>query len=217
MQDSTSREKILKKIRQALINKTPPRFPAIDMDKNIYSVKIESMEEQFASAFTSVGGKFVYCESEIEFLEQMMNISKEYKWTRFHCWEKPITDFMDEAEFPYTKEDYDLPEGMVGITSCEALVARLGSVIVSSRQGSGRKLFPVPTSHVVMAYTSQLVPEMKDALLLIRNKYKDPIPSMIASITGPSRTADIEKTLVSPAHGPRDIFVFLIDDTKPSA
>ncbi len=216
MQDSTSREKILKKIRQALINKTPPRFPSIDWDKTIYSVRDESLEEQFANAFTAVGGKFIFCETELEFLEHVMDLSREYDWKRFHCWEKKLTDFMDEAEFPYTKEDNDLPEGMVGITSCEALVARLGSIVVSSRQGSGRRLFPVPTSHLVIAYSSQLVPEMKDALQLIKNKYPDQIPSMIASLTGPSRTADIEKTLVSPAHGPRDIFVFLIDDSLPS-
>lgn len=37
---------------------------------------------------------------------------------------------------------------------------------------------------------------------------------MIAALTGPSRTADIEKTLVTPAHGPRDIFVFVIHDAK---
>lgn len=207
---------MLKKIRQALINKTPPRFPTIDWDKNIYTSREESSEEQFANAFTAVGGKFIFCETKLEFLENIMELSKEYQWTRFHCWEKQITDFLDETEFPYTKEDSDLPEGMVGITSCEALVARLGSIVVSSKQGSGRRLFPVPTSHIVMAYTSQLVPEMKDALLLIKDKYKDQIPSMIASLTGPSRTADIEKTLVSPAHGPRDIFVFLIEDSLPS-
>ncbi len=207
---------MLKKIRQALINKTPPRFPAIDWDKNIYATTDESLEEQFAVAFQAVGGKFVFCENKLEFLEQVMELSKQYEWSRFHVWEKNITDFLDDAEFPYTTDDYDLPEGMVGITSCEALVARLGSVVVSSRQGSGRKLFPVPTSHIVIAYSSQLVPEMKDALLLIKNKYTDQIPSMIAALTGPSRTADIEKTLVSPAHGPRDIFVFLIDDSNPS-
>lgn len=207
---------MLKKIRQALINKTPPRFPAIDWDKNIYAIQDQSLEEQFAMAFQAVGGKFVFCENKLEILEHIMDLSKQFEWTRFHVWEKNITDFLDEAEFPYTTEDYDLPEGMVGITSCEALVARLGSVIVSSRQGSGRKLFPVPTSHIVIAYSSQLVPEMKDALLLIKNKYSDQIPSMIASLTGPSRTADIEKTLVSPAHGPRDIFVFLIDDSNLS-
>jgi L-lactate dehydrogenase complex protein LldG len=35
---------------------------------------------------------------------------------------------------------------------------------------------------------------------------------MISVITGPSRTADIEKTLVMGAHGPKNIFVFFIDD-----
>lgn len=207
---------MLKKIRQALINKTPPRFPAIDWEKNIYATRDESLEEQFANAFTAVGGKFIFCETELDFLENVLDLAKEYNWSKFHCWEKSLTEFMDTAAFPYTSDDYDLPEGMVGITSCEALVARLGSVVVSSRQGSGRKLFPVPTSHIVMAYTSQLVPEMKDALTLIKNKYTDQIPSMIASLTGPSRTADIEKTLVSPAHGPRDIFVFLIDNSQES-
>ncbi len=211
MQDSTSREKVLKKIRQALINKTVPRFPAIDWEKNIYGSGEDSLEEQFAKAFTAAGGKFVYCENKIEFLESIIELARKYEWKRFHCWEKPIIDFLKSSEFPFTGDDYDLPEGMVGITSCEALVARLGSVIVSSKQGSGRKLFPVPTSHLVLADPSQLVAEMKDALQLIKNKYSDQLPSMIASLTGPSRTADIEKTLVSPAHGPRDIFVFLIE------
>ena len=37
---------------------------------------------------------------------------------------------------------------------------------------------------------------------------------MISVITGPSRTADIEKTLVMGAHGPKDVYVFLVDDTN---
>ncbi|MBS4059767.1 MAG: LUD domain-containing protein, partial [Bacteroidetes bacterium] len=37
-------------------------------------------------------------------------------------------------------------------------------------------------------------------------------PSQLTVITGASRTADIEKTLVKGAHGPKELFVFLIDD-----
>jgi len=214
MQDATSREKILKKIRQALIHKTTARFPNIDWEKNVYANEEVSLEEKFATAFTKVGGQFVFCENEMEFLENVIMLAQENKWKQFYCQEKKITDYMDQIEFPYTKEDKTFPEGMVAITSCEALVARLGAVIISSKQGSGRKLFVVPTIHVVMAYTSQLVPELKDALSLIKSKYNDQLPSMIASLNGPSRTADIEKTLVTPAHGPRDIFVFVIDDAK---
>ena len=211
MQEITSRETILKKIRQALIHKTTQRFPAVDWEKNVYNTGNASREEEFANAFTKAGGQFIFCENELDFLENVVMLAQENKWKHFFCREKSITDFMDKVEFPYTTDDKNFPEGMVGITSCEALVSRLGSVIVSSKQGSGRRLFVIPTIHIIMAYTSQIVPELKDALQLIKNKYVDEMPSMIAALTGPSRTADIEKTLVTPAHGPRDIFVFLVD------
>lgn len=214
MQEATSREKILKKIRKALIHKTTQRFPTIDWDKNVYANEGDSLEERFAHAFTKVGGQFVFCENEMEFLENVITLAQENKWKQFYCRESKIISYMDQIGFPYTQDESAYPEGMVAITSCEALVARLGSVIISSKLGSGRKLFVVPTIHIVMAYTSQLVPELKDALTLIRSKYNDQMPSMIASLTGPSRTADIEKTLVTPAHGPRDIMVFLIDDSN---
>jgi L-lactate dehydrogenase complex protein LldG len=58
-----------------------------------------------------------------------------------------------------------------------------------------------------------LVNDLKQALAGIKQKYADNIPSMISVITGPSRTADIEKTLIMGAHGPKEIYVFLIDDT----
>jgi len=63
----------------------------------------------------------------------------------------------------------------------------------------------------VLAYTSQLVPDLKDGFALLKQKYGDNMPSMISNVTGPSRTADIEKTLVLGAHGPKELFVFLLD------
>ena len=76
-------------------------------------------------------------------------------------------------------------------------------------------LYPVvfPEIHLIVGYTSQLVPDLKQAFQQIRNKYDEEFPSMISLITGPSRTADIEKTLVMGAHGPKELYVFLIDDT----
>ena len=121
---------------------------------------------------------------------------------------------LENVEFPFTREQNGFKEEMVAVTSCEALVARLGSIMISSKSQSGRRLVVVPTTHVIYAKTSQLVPDVKDALLLIKGKYQNQLPSFIASLAGPSRTADIEKTLVTPAHGPRDIFVFLVDDTE---
>ena len=83
--------------------------------------------------------------------------------------------------------------------------------MISSRQASGRKLPLFSSVHIVFAYTSQMVADIKDALKGIKTKYPQ-LPSMFTFISGPSRTADIEKTLVLGAHGPKDMYVFLIDD-----
>ena len=54
--------------------------------------------------------------------------------------------------------------------------------------------------------------DLKDGFNRLKEKYGQKLPSMISTITGPSRTADIEKTLVLGAHGPKELYVFLIDD-----
>jgi L-lactate dehydrogenase complex protein LldG len=207
----TSREQILKNIRQALRDKTTQRFPNADWDRDLYVKGNDTPDVEFASAFQKIGGRFVYCENELDFAEKVVTLAEENKWKHFYCREEVLKNIFDSVEFPYTEDPKGFPEGMVGITTCEALISRLGSILISSRQGSGRRLFVIPTVHIILAYASQLVPEVKDGLQLIKNKYGDNIPSMITSIAGPSRTADIEKTLVTPAHGPRDIYVFLID------
>jgi L-lactate dehydrogenase complex protein LldG len=176
MQEITSRENILKKIRQALIEKNNQRFSSVEWEKNVYKTEDKNLDEQFAHAFTKAGGKFIFCENELDFLENVISLSEENKWERFYCREKDITDIMDSVKFPYTKDAENFPEGMIGISSCESLVARLGSVLVSSKTGSGRRLFVMPTVHIVLAYSSQLVAELKDGLQQIKNKYGDQLP-----------------------------------------
>jgi L-lactate dehydrogenase complex protein LldG len=110
--------------------------------------------------------------------------------------------------------DTSMEEAKIGITRCEYLVARLGTVVVSSRLSPGRKITVYPGIHLVVGFTSQLVPDLKQALAGIRKKYRDNYPSMVSLISGPSRTADIEKTLVMGAHGPKELYVFLIDDAS---
>jgi L-lactate dehydrogenase complex protein LldG len=82
---------------------------------------------------------------------------------------------------------------------------------MSSAQESGRTVSVYAPVHICIAYTSQLVYDIRDGLEMLSVKYKDRIPSFITMATGPSRTADIEKTLVVGVHGPKDVYVFLVD------
>ncbi len=212
MQDSTTREKILKKIRKALIQKTLNPYPDLDLESNVHKISGEPLEIAFAQEFTRIGGQFVFCENELDFIENIISLAQQKKWTSFQCWEEKIQKFLTDCEFPFLSDDAYLKDSIVGITLCEALIARTGSILVSSQQMAGRRLFIYPHIHIVLAYISQLVQDNKDGLNYIKTKYTEQLPSMISFITGPSKTSDIENIIVTGAHGPKEVYVFLIDD-----
>jgi len=212
MEDSTSREKILKKVRKALIHKTTQETPDVDLESSIYNIPDEPMEILFAQKFTKLNGKFIFCESEKEFAENLASLIKEHNWGTPFTLEGKVKRILGDAGMKFNDQEKDLHDLNVGVTLCENLVARTGSLFISSKQASGRRLPVYPNYHMVLAYTSQLVMTHKDALKQMSDKYGAQLPSLISCISGPSRTADIEKTLVQGAHGPKEIYVFLVDD-----
>jgi L-lactate dehydrogenase complex protein LldG len=82
---------------------------------------------------------------------------------------------------------------------------------MSSSQQSGRTVSAYAPVHICIASTDQLVFDTRDALKDLKKKYGNNLPSFITFAAGPSRTADIEKTLVVGVHGPKEVYVFLID------
>ncbi|MCX6243502.1 MAG: LUD domain-containing protein [Bacteroidetes bacterium] len=212
MEESTSKEKVLKKIRDALIEKTEPPYPIIDMEAPLYVPMTESLDVTFATELVKVSGKFGYYESEDEFLTFLQTYILEQDWPVIYCYDYQLQNLLRQGGIPFESDPEKLTDMKLGITRCEYLVARLGTVMVSSRVSPGRKMSVFPETHLVVAYTSQLVPDLKDAFRNLRKKYEDDFPSVITLVTGPSRTADIEKTLVLGAHGPKELYVFLIED-----
>ena len=214
--NTTSKEKVLKKIRKALIQKSPKEIGDVDKESEIYTSSEEPLEIQFAQNFSAVNGRFVFCENETEFIENFDFIAKDNKWENVFCLEPTLKALLTKGKIKFSDNEDDLLKTDIGLTLCECLIARTGSVIISSKQVSGRRLPAYTNFHIVVAYTSQLMYNIKDGLKYIREKYNNQLPSMISTITGPSRTSDIEKTLVQGAHGPKEIFVFLVDDIPVS-
>jgi len=207
---TTAKEKLLKKIRKALLEKRDNPYPNLE-EMPMYPPDEEILEVTFAEQFTAVSGQFVFCEDEIQFIESLLTLAEERKWTKIYCWEPELQQILTQYEYPFYETDRDFDQAQVGFTLCESLIARNGSIMLSNANMAGRRLSIYPPVHIVLAYTSQLVPDLKDAFKLIKQKYGAQVPSMITTVTGPSRTADIEKTLVLGAHGPKELFVFLLD------
>jgi L-lactate dehydrogenase complex protein LldG len=208
MSQSPSKNNILKKIRMALAQPTPLPFPKSEGSDSVFQPQQQDLVVEFAEQFTSLQGKFIFCMNESELIEHFHKLCYQNQWTKIYCEEEK----WKKAVQPNSLYE-DIATCEAAITSCEFLVARTGSLMLSSvHQGRVPSVYaPV---HVCFAYTSQLVYDVKDALQAMKDKYRQFMPSLVTLATGPSRTADIEKTLVVGVHGPKEVYCFVIEDQE---
>jgi len=206
---SNSRIEILNKIA-AVRSK---RVAAVDIQPNvdmeIYKPILPDSISCFKNELEVINGQCIICENETDLYQKLIQFVQSQKLAYLFCRDSYIASQLTTLKIPFSNEVSDFELMQAGITGCEFLVARTGSVLVSSASESGRQLNIFPPIHIVLARASQLVDYMTDALDAMQQKYGTELPSSITTITGPSRTADIEKTLVLGAHGPKEFVVFL--------
>jgi L-lactate dehydrogenase complex protein LldG len=212
MKVSQAKENILKKIRQALTNPVPVPFPQSEGSDHVFQPQQEEMEIAFAENFSKLQGRFAFCLNEKELAEQLKGLIKKRKWTKIFCNESALKKRLFINNFIQDYSD-DLSTCDASITTCEQLIARTGSIVLSSAQQNGRTASVYAPVHICIAYAHQLTYDIKDALLEVQKKYTE-LPSLLTLATGPSRTADIEKTLVVGVHGPKEVFCFLVESSS---
>lgn len=210
MNVSPSKENILKKIRKALSHSTPLPFPQSEGNGTVYQPLQQEAEIEFAEQFTKLQGKFIFCINRQELAFQLGSLVRKQDWQKVYCVEEVLIDSLS-AQIEDRLVKADLAHCDVAITSCEYLVARTGSIVLSASTASGRSTSVYAPVHICIAYTSQVVYDLKDALQAVKDKYGNNLPSLITFASGPSRTADIEKTLVVGVHGPKEVYLFLVE------
>lgn len=209
MSTDLSRQNILEQITEA--GKNRPAFVEVsnsDVDM-IYKPILPDASTCFRNEMEMINGQCILCEDETDLYSKLKSFTERKKIPYLYCRDSYITYQLKENKIPFSGLENDFEGMQAGITGCEFLIARTGSIMVSSASESGRKMSVFPPVHIVLAHVSQLVNYQEDALIAIHDKYGDSLPSSISTITGPSRTADIEKTLVLGAHGPKELVVFL--------
>lgn len=204
----SAKNNILKKIRTALAHPTPLPFPKAEGADIPVQPQQQDLVVEFAEQFSSLQGKFIFCLDDLELKESFEKLSYQNQWTKVYC-----SDNMIISKLDLKNAHNDIESCEASVTDCEFLVARTGSLVLSPNN-SGRTTSVYAPVHVCVAYTSQLVYDIKDAMEKLTNKYKQNFPSLITFATGPSRTADIEKTLVVGVHGPKEVYCFVVDDSE---
>lgn len=207
---------MLGRIRTALASGPAPLPPAPDWAAPVHPPLLTTdLAVAFAESFRRIGGEFFYCEDVAQLGATLRAWLAERlpAGQQFYVWEPSLQALLTMVNVPFQAADVNFrAQAAAGLTSCEALVARTGSIIVAPATASGRRLSIYPDQHLVLARPSQVVAEIGHALHVVQARYGAHLPSMLSLTTGPSRTADIEKTLVLGAHGPRRLSLFLLED-----
>lgn len=202
-----SRHIILQKIA-AFSDKRVVNATFENEDTRIYKPIEGSLDSCFQAELALIGGESFSFKTDVELYAGLNSFLVEKRFSAVYSCLPDIQNLLPNVFLnsePYAEMD-------AAITECEFLVARTGSVLISSASYGGRQLNVFPPVHIVIAKRSQLVPFVTDALQALQEKYLGALPSLVSLISGPSRTADIEKTLVMGAHGPRELYVFIAEN-----
>lgn len=98
---------------------------------------------------------------------------------------------------------------LVGITGCFCAIAETATLVLLSGPDTPATVSLLPETHIAIVPASRIVPAMEDAWHLLRAE-ADGLPRAVNFISGPSRTGDIEQTMVLGAHGPYRVHVVLV-------
>jgi L-lactate dehydrogenase complex protein LldG len=139
---------------------------------------------------------------------QLISQLSSQRWHRGVCW--PEFADLDWAQAGLTVEVRPtVGDDRLGITGVFCAIAETGTLVVLSGADTPTATTLLPDTHVAIVSANRIVDTMEDAFALVR-KERGSVPRAINMISGPSRTGDIEQTIVLGAHGPFRVHILVV-------
>ena len=222
------REEILGKIRTALAGQLEATEsgdgvrPVTDQSPNngAAQVHLDGVVQRFETELKKVGGQFYAAENAQAACDYILTLAGSHSARSAAGWDCSVirdiglVEALADAGVEFIADTGDdgfikraLDAGL-GISGVDYALADTGTLVVLSGPGHARSVSLVTPIHVALVKLEQLLPDLNDLFPLL--KERGSLSSAIALITGPSRTADIEMTLVVGVHGPQQLHVVLL-------
>ncbi len=210
MDHNKSREVVLERISHALkpcLNSSKPKEINQRYDE-LYVRSDENNINMFIDSVSELGVQVFQLLNVTEFKSHFQKVVATNGWSKFNCIDASLFKSLqlDSNLGDWTDDTLDCE---VAITGCEVIVARTGTIVMSSSQIYGR-ILPIHTPiHIIIGYEDLIVYDLPNAFERIQLKYQGGFPSALFFSSGVSSTGDIEKTLVRGVHGPEKVYVYL--------
>lgn len=213
----TSRDTILQRVRSE-VTKGPhlalPPVPEVWPRENPTPA---AMAERFGRELADVHGEVIRCATVQDVRRQLAELATTAGWTSLGVMDQPAVH----------QSSTDLPPGMAtavadwqprrmaelsaSVVVAEALLADTGSCLIACPTPQDRLLCYLPPACVVIGFADRLHEHLPAAWATVAPRVADPaLRGEFVIVTGPSRTADIEKILILGVHGPKRLVVLLV-------
>ena len=211
---------VVLKVRKMILNILRSKSRKVELPNPwISGGEFDSITDEFASALKNVKGEVYMAGNLDEAWEILSKLFGELEARKVVVTDEPplnqvnLTEMFNNQEWYIVgKTNGDLIDfcssADIGLTSADAALAETGSVIVSSGPGRSRAASLLPPIHIVLIPISKLLPD----IFAWTAKRTGTLASQVVLISGPSKTADIEQTLVVGVHGPKRFIVILYSD-----
>ena len=106
-------------------------------------------------------------------------------------------------------------DSYIGVTSADFCMAETASLVMRTRSGQARSVSLVPSIHIAVIHLDQIIADLKELYALIQWEPEtsgEGLTNCMTFISGPSKTADVEATMVHGAHGPREVCIYVMTD-----
>jgi len=187
----------------ALSNRSHGPKPAISADPKVLLERFQAKSELQSSTVDIVAQESAVPAAIARYLTRMNLPKSAVVW--------PSLAALDWAAAGLSVEGRGARDAdLVGITGCFCTVAETGTLMVCSSPDTPATVSLLPETHIAIVHASRIVPYMEDAWDLAR-KELGTLPRAVNFISGPSRTGDIEQTIVLGAHGPYRVHLVIVE------
>lgn len=181
---------------------------AESVPKSPYAPKEEDpVDLRFVRKFTENGGKFLYCENFEEALIFLIKILEEVNSSNVMITQPDIQELLQRKG---VKTEGTLNSSGVVCTTCEALVAFNGGIMITDHQTGGFRINELPDIHVVIGKATQIVDNLSAGMSRINSTYRNQRPSQILTLKAP--LDELVRQAAADPNKERTLYLLLVEE-----
>ncbi len=214
----TSRDAILHRIHTELSKGPPAQAPSVPEVWPRQNPHPAALADRFESELKAVYGELIRSATMSDAQKQLAELVQAAGWTQVGVMYRPIcceaVKELDPKCIQWPKPNWaplEMADLEASVVAADVLLADTGSSLIACPTAEDRLLCYLPPACVIIARVDQLAEHLPAAWDTVARRLADrELSGEFVIVTGPSRTSDIEKTLILGMHGPKRLIVLLV-------